>query len=146
MNPRFILLYSPQIFDPKFGAIKPEGSLGLIYLISALRNENFDVNLLDATVGNDNYSLSETFYRQEIQSDGMVRVGMSIQDILLEIKDYDVIGITSIFTAQTRIIEKVVSSIKKMYPKKIIVLGGVNAKYQRKRFFEDYYCRSLRDG
>ena len=145
MNPRFILLYSPQIFDPKFGAIKPEGSLGLIYLISALRDENFDVNLLDATVGNDNYSLSETFYRQEIQSDGMVRVGMSIQDILLEIKDYDVIGITSIFTAQTRIIEKVVSSIKKMYPKKIIVLGGVNAKYQRKRFFDcgaDLICLS----
>ena len=145
MEPRFILLYSPQIFDPKFGSIKPEGSLGLIYLISALRDENFDVSLLDATVGNDNYSLSETFYRQEIQSDGMIRVGMQIQDILLEIKDYDVIGITSIFTAQTRIIEKVVSSIKKMYPKKLIVLGGVNARYQRKRFFNsgaDLICLS----
>ena len=56
MDPRFILLYTPQIFDPKFGVVKPEGSLGLIYLAAALKNKDFDVELLDGTVGNDKYS------------------------------------------------------------------------------------------
>ena len=65
VNPRFLLMYTPQIFDPKFGVVKPEGSLGLIYLASALRDKNFQVSLLDATVGNDNFTLEETFYREE---------------------------------------------------------------------------------
>ena len=64
-NPSFLLMYTPQVFDPKFGTIKPEGSLGLIYLASSLRDRNFEVSILDASVGNDNYSLEETFYREE---------------------------------------------------------------------------------
>ena len=64
-NPSFLLMNTPQVFDPKFGAIKPEGSLGLIYLASALRDQHFEVSILDASVGNDNYSLEETFYSEE---------------------------------------------------------------------------------
>ena len=116
MEPKFLLMYSPQIFDKSFGAIKPEGSLGLIYLASALRDKNFQVNLLDATVGNENYTLEETFYREQKQSNGMVRVGMRIKDIIKEVKYFDVIGLTSIFTAQTRMVEDVVSAIKQNYP------------------------------
>ena len=84
VNPSFLLVYTPQIFDPKFGVVKPEGSLGLIYLASALRDKNFQVSLLDATVGNDNFTLEETFYREEKQPNGMIRVGMEIKDILKE--------------------------------------------------------------
>ena len=84
MQPSFILMYTPQIFDPRFGVVKPEGSLGLIYLASALRDKNFQVSLLDATVGNDNFTLEETFYREEKQPNGMIRVGMEIKDILKE--------------------------------------------------------------
>lgn len=115
MEPNFILIYTPQVFDPKFGAIKPESSLGLIYLASALRDRHFEVSILDATVGNDNYSLEETFYREEKQSNGMIRVGMKIKDILKEAESYDVVGITSIFTAQTKMVEEVVTSIKQNY-------------------------------
>ena len=145
MQPSFILMYTPQVFDPKFGAIKPEGSLGLIYLASALRDRNFEVSILDATVGNDNYSLEETFFREEKQPNGMVRVGMRIIDILKEVESYDVVGITSIFTAQTRMVEEVTTSIKKNYPDKLIILGGVNARHQMQRFFNagtDLICLS----
>ena len=145
MEPKFILIYTPQIFDPRFGVVKPEGSLGLIYLASALRDRHFEVSILDATVGNDNYSLEETFYREEKQSNGMIRVGMKIKDILKEAESYDVVGITSIFTAQTRMVEEVVSSIKQNYPDKLIILGGVNARHQMQRFFNagtDLICLS----
>ena len=135
MDPKFLLMYSPQIFDLKFGAIKPEGSLGLIYLASALRNKDFEVDILDASVGNAKYTLEETFYNEKIQPNGMIRVGMSIKDILSEVMDYDVIGITSIFTAQTRMVEEVVTAIRQEYPHKLIILGGVNARSQRSLFF-----------
>ena len=120
VNPSFILLYTPQIFDPRFGVVKPEGSLGLIYLASALRDKNFQVSLLDATVGNDNFTLEETFYREEKQPNGMIRVGMEIKDILKEVECFDVVGLTSIFTAQTRMVEDVVSAIKENYPERVI--------------------------
>ena len=139
------MMYTPQVFDPKFGVVKPEGSLGLIYLASALRDKGFKVNLLDASVGNEKYSLDETFYREEKQESGMVRVGMKINEIVKEIRDFDVIGITSIFTAQTRMVEEVVSAIKENYPDKIILLGGVNARSQMQRFFRsgaDLICLS----
>ena len=120
MKTRFLLMYCPQIFDKTFGAIKPEGSLGLMYLAGALRDKNYDVIILDATVGNEKYSLEETFYNEKILSDGMIRIGMKIEDILKEIKDFDVIGLSSIFTAQTRMVKEVVQSIRKTYPKYIL--------------------------
>ena len=86
MEPNFLLIYSPQVFDPKFGVVKPEGSLGLIYLASALRDNDFNVEVLDATVGNENYTLEETFYKEQKQPNGLVRVGMDIKDILNESK------------------------------------------------------------
>ena len=134
MKPKFLLLYSPQIFDKSFGAIKPEGSLGLMYLAGALRDKNYDVTILDATVGNNKYTLEETFYNEVKLSDGMIRVGMNIEDILKEVEDYDVIGLSSIFTAQTRMVKEVVQAIKNIYPKKLIVLGGGNAKAQMQFF------------
>ena len=145
MEPKFLLMYSPQIFDKTFGAIKPEGSLGLIYLASALRNKDFEVSILDATVGNDNYTLEETFYNEKIQPNGLVRVGMNIKDILSEVVDYDVIGISAIFTAQTRMVKEVVQAIRNTYPKKLIILGGGNAKAQMQFFFDagaDLVCLS----
>jgi len=145
IEPKFLLMYGPQIFDRRFGAIKPEGSLGLIYLASALRNKDFEVSILDASVGNDSYTLEETFFNEKIQPNGLVRVGMSIKDILSEVVDHDVIGISSIFTAQTRMVEEVVTEIKRSYPDKIIILGGVNAKSQMSLFFNagaDLICLS----
>ncbi len=145
IEPKFLLMYSPQIFDKKFGAIKPEGSLGLIYLASALRNKDFEVSILDASVGNDDYTLEETFFNEKIQPNGLVRVGMNIKDILSEVVNYDVIGISSIFTAQTRMVEEVVVAIKKEYPDKIIILGGISAKSQMSLFFNagaDLICLS----
>ena len=128
-------MYCPQIFDKSFGAIKPEGSLGLMYLAGALRDKNYPVTILDTTVGNDKYTLKETFYNEIILPDGMIRVGMSIEDIIKEVKDYDVIGISAIFTAQTRMVKEVVQAIRNTYPKKLIILGGGNAKAQMQFFF-----------
>ena len=61
MKPRFILLYPPQHFDPRFGAVKPDGALGLLYLASALRNGNFDVKVVDLSVGEQLSKLDEVF-------------------------------------------------------------------------------------
>jgi len=66
----------------------------------------------------------------------MVRIGMAPDDILQEIADFDVIGISSIFTPQTYMVEELVKLISRAYPEKLIILGGINARTQMKRFFD----------
>ncbi len=134
-EPRFLLMYSPQRFDSYFGAVKPEGSLGLLYLAGALRDGGFDVEVLDCCVGNDRYPLEQTFFRQTPLPNSMVRVGMAPEAIIREVAEYDVIGISSIFTPQTRMVEETVRLISGAYPEKLIMLGGINARSQMPRFF-----------
>ena len=109
-EPSFLLMYSPQRFNLKLGAVKPEASLGNLYLAAALRDAGFEVNILDCCLGNERYSLEQSFYRQTPLSNGMVRIGMAPEDILREVADYDVIGISSIFTPQTRMVEETIKT------------------------------------
>ncbi len=129
-------MYSPLRFDKRFGAVKPEGSLGLIYLAAALRDRNYHVELLDCAVGNDRYALNDTFYRSTELPNGMSRVGLSINDILKEVIPFDVIGLSSIFTAQTTMVEEVIRAISSTFPEKLIIAGGVNTRSQMKIFFD----------
>jgi radical SAM superfamily enzyme YgiQ (UPF0313 family) len=145
LDPKFILLYPPQHFDPKFGAVKPDGSLGLLYLASALRNAHFHVQLLDLSVGDSLSGLEETFYTHKKLPNGKYRVGMSSEQIVDAVSEYDVVGISSIFTAQTRSVEETTLAIRSAYPKKLIIMGGVNARSQAKRFLDigvDLICSS----
>jgi anaerobic magnesium-protoporphyrin IX monomethyl ester cyclase len=144
-EPRFLLMYSPQRFDAKYGTVKPEGSLGILYLAGALRNANFNVEVLDCCVGNDSHTLEETFNRQVSLPNGMVRVGMAPETIVKEVEEYDVIGISSIFTPQTKMVEELVRLISGTYPNKLIIMGGINARTQMSIFFEagaDIICLS----
>lgn len=134
--PKFLLMYAPQRFDLRFGAVKPEASLGNLYLAGALRDAGFDVGVLDCCLGNDRYSLEQSFYRQTPLSNDMVRIGMAPDDILQEIAEYDVIGISSIFTPQTYMVEEIVRLVSRNYPEKLIIMGGINARTQMKRFFD----------
>lgn len=135
-DPRFLLMYAPQRFDLHLGAVKPEASLGNLYLAGALRDAGFQVNILDCCLGNDRYSLEQSFYRQTPLPNGMIRIGMAPEDILLEIAEYDVVGISSIFTPQTYMVEEIVRLISQSYPDKLIIMGGINARTQMKRFFD----------
>src|SRR3989344_1436264 len=134
-DPNFLLMYSHQRFDARYGAVKPEGSLGNLYLAGALRDAGFEVDILDCCVGNSRYTLDQSFNRQVTLPNGMVRVGMAEEDILQEAAGYDVIGISSIFTPQTYAVEETVRLISKAYPDKLIILGGINARTQKERFF-----------
>ncbi len=135
-DPKFLLMYAPQRFDLSFGAVKPEASLGNLYLAGALRDAGFDVNILDCCLGNERYPLEKSWDLHTPLPNNMVRIGMAPEDIIREIVGYDVIGISSIFTPQTRMIEETVRLISRAYPEKLIILGGINARTQMKRFFD----------
>src|SRR5207249_2505750 len=66
---------------------------------------------------------------------GLLRCGMSRERIAEEIARYDVIGISSIFTAQTTMVLELARTVKEVDPTKLLVVGGVNARNLRPRFF-----------
>lgn len=135
-EPSFLLMYSPQRFNKLLGAVKPEASLGNLYLAAALRNAGFKVDILDCCLGNERYSLDETFYREVKLDNNMVRIGLAPENIIKEAADYDVLGISSIFTPQTRTVEETVKLLSRAWPDKLIIMGGINARTQMKRFFD----------
>ncbi|OGN00514.1 MAG: hypothetical protein A2651_00440 [Candidatus Yanofskybacteria bacterium RIFCSPHIGHO2_01_FULL_42_12] len=135
-DPKFLLMYSPQRHDPKYGAVKPEVSLGNLYLAAALRENSFEVDILDCCIGSKHHTMEEAFNRVTPLSAGKVRVGLAPEMILKEAREFDVIGISSIFTPQTYMVEETVRSISEAYPDKFIMMGGINARTQMKRFFD----------
>lgn len=143
-DPKFLLMYPPLQFLPEDSA-KPEGSLGLLYLAGTLRQHGYKVDILDACVGNENYTLEETFFHKVPLPNGLIGIGMSLDQIAKEVAPYDVIGISSLFTQQTSRVIEVIKHIKKIDPSKLVILGGVNARHMFSKFLEagaDLVCLS----
>lgn len=137
-------MYSPLQFAAQ-DTIKPDGSLSLPYVAGTLREAGFEVSILDASVGNEKDALSETFFSPTKLPSGLIRVGMSEERIAEEIANYDIIGISSIFTLQTTMVLGLIRLIKKVDPEKLVIAGGVNARYLSQRFFDagaDVICLS----
>ncbi|MFH1737519.1 MAG: radical SAM protein [bacterium] len=126
------LLYPPQQTLAGHSS-KPEASLAYPYLAGALLEAGHEVKIYDAYVGNDG-DPEGVFDRKEELPSGLTRHGVSDERILDEIADSDVVGITSIFTAQETMALRVCRLIKRVFPDKLVVAGGVNARSRYRKF------------
>jgi anaerobic magnesium-protoporphyrin IX monomethyl ester cyclase len=133
-NPRFLLLYPPLQFAPG-ETMKPDGSLSLAYVAGALRRAGYEVAILDCAVGPEDSPLENSFFNTIPMPSGLQRIGMSMDAILSIAEDYDVIGLSSIFTPQTTTCVDLISQIRAACPDKLIIAGGVNARSLRNRFY-----------
>jgi len=134
-DPKVLLMYPPnQLMDIEVP--RPGGILSLLYLAGALRNAGIEVDLLDATVGAEEDSLQDTFFRRLMQPNGLTRIGMSPERLCAYFADhgYDIIGISSIFTSQTRMALQVARIAKQMNPEILVIAGGGNAQALSPRF------------
>ena len=143
-NIRVLLLYPPEQNWPDT-MCKPNGSLAYPMLTGALIKNGFDVDVYDACVGNDSDNLDDVFYNSTSLETGMLRTGVSEDRILNVVSAYDVIGITSIFSNQETMVLRLAKIIKKTFPDKLLISGGVNARHRMKQFFDsgfDAICMS----
>ena len=134
-NPRFLLAFPPQQYASE-EMMRPDGTLALPYLDAALTAAGFESAILDMSIGTPADRLEDTFYRQEALANGYIRIGMSPERILEEVRDYDVIALTSIFTQQTSRCFEVAQLVKRAYPEKLLIAGGVNARALKRHFFD----------
>jgi len=134
-NPSFLLMYSALQFGPEEMA-KPDGSLSLPYLAGAIREAGYDVKILDVSVGDKDEPLQDSFFNTKHLASGLIRCGMPPEQVAKQIVDFDVIGVSSIFTTQTTMVLDLIRLAKQTDPGKLVIAGGVNARNLRKRFFD----------
>jgi len=137
------LLYPPQQTHPNVEP-KPEGALAYPSLGAALIEAGHECFVYDACVGNDKDSL-DCFYISIDLPSGLKRTGVNPCRILEEVRDCDIVGITSIFTAQETMALDCARLIKQYLPHIILVSGGTNARSRYKIFLDagfDIVCLS----
>ena len=135
-----LMIYPPnQLMDVE--TPRPDGSLGPLYLASALESRGIETDVLDASVGTPNQTLEETFYNNVRQDNGLTRIGMDFKDIAKYVvdKSYDFVGISSNFTPQTNMVFETVKAIRMANPGIKIYSGGVNAGAIKERFLSTGY-------
>jgi anaerobic magnesium-protoporphyrin IX monomethyl ester cyclase len=133
-EPKVLLLYPPEQRWPGM-MVKPNGSLAYPALGGALREIDCYVEIYDACVGNDEDDINN-FYKTTKLDSGLVRTGVSDKRILEMVKDFDIIGLTSIFSSQETMVLHCCKIIKEKYPEKILIAGGVNARWRFDKFFD----------
>ena len=137
-EPRVLLVYPPNQLMP-IETPRPDGSLGPLYLAGALERLDIQTDILDASVGFSEDDLKDTFCKSVMQSNGLIRIGMSserIKEFIAKGK-YNVIGINSNFTPQTRMALEVAQAAKDVSPEILVVAGGINARNLYGRFLKD---------
>lgn len=137
-TPKVLLVYPPnQLMTNE----KPrtDGSLGPLYLVGALARAGIEADVLDASVGTLDDNLESTLYRRVMQSNGLVRVGMSVDRIKEVIARgvYNIVGVHSNFTPQTHMALEVATAAKAVSPEILVIAGGVNARALSDKFLAD---------
>ena len=143
-EPRVLLLYPPEQ-NWSDTLCKPNGSLAYPMLGGALRDIGVDVEVYDACVGNDDDDFNKFFFNPTKLKTGLLRTGVTDERILNVAKDFDFIGITSIFSLQETMVLHCCRLIKKHFPEKILFSGGVNARARYDVFLDagfDMVCTS----
>ena len=139
-NIKGLLIYPPnQLMDVE--TTRPDGSLGPLYLASALERSGIQTDILDASVGGPDNSLRNTFHRSVRQDNGLIKIGMNFDEIadFVSSGNYHFVGISSNFTCQTRMVFETARAIKEANPEVRIYSGGINARALRERFLKTGY-------
>ncbi len=122
---------------------RPNGALGPAYLVGALRAAGIEADYYDGTVGNERDGVEDCFHRRYLQDNKLIRYGVHEIQLAAVIMEYDVLALSSIFTAQTRMHFESIRIARLVRPNIRIIVGGVNARALRKQFLDagaDYVC------
>src|SRR5262245_5600571 len=106
----------------------------MLYLAAALTHIGMDADLLDTSIGGANDRLEDTFYRNVKLENGLTQNGMSWDRIAEAVSGYDIVGIHSNHTSQTKSAFSVAEIVRHVNPEALIIAGGISARALWQRF------------
>jgi magnesium-protoporphyrin IX monomethyl ester (oxidative) cyclase len=116
-----VLLFIPPAYTSKKRIdINPLPPLGLGYLGSVLEENDIEVEIVDC--------LLEGWYNRIEITDGVVRIGLSFEQIEDIIRDYgpDIVGVNNLFTKQRENAHRIYGIAKKIDKNIITIAGGAH--------------------
>jgi anaerobic magnesium-protoporphyrin IX monomethyl ester cyclase len=116
---RILLIQPPyDLFDDDERQAMPP--LGLAYIAAVLEQAGHEVGILDCVV--------EGFHRLSRQPDGRQRNGLDGEDLLRAVEGFrpGLVGVSSLFSAQSAAAHHVCSLVKRVDPGIITVMGGAH--------------------
>lgn len=115
-----VLLIFPPASIFRFNIKGASPPLGIAYIGAILRDQGYEVHLLDA--------IADGFETKISEGKEMYRYGLSFPEIERHVRSLrpDVVGISSMFSIQAHNAEKVAGVVKGVNPDIITVLGGVH--------------------
>jgi hypothetical protein len=127
-----VLVLEPPNQQLPIDTARPNGALGPLYLVGALRARGIEADYLDATVGRPCDALADTFHHRAEQDNGTIRYGARAELLAEIFAGYDIVATSSIFTAQTRMhfdVADIAKRVSRQGDREILVVsGGVNAR------------------
>ena len=126
-----VLLIQPPFTILKTEIKKCHPPLGIAYLAAVLK-EKHDITILDA--------LAEGYYKNEFLNKEFIRYGLPFRDIkrIIERLKPDVVGVSCLFSAQSKNVHKICRIVKEINRKIITVLGGAHPSAVPGEVFRDY--------
>ncbi|MDD5643835.1 MAG: radical SAM protein [bacterium] len=120
MKIKKVFLLFPPCPIPKMFPKRVQMPLGIAYLASSIKTTGVDVKVLDSLI--DGWNQVEEIDKKNI------RFGLSCRQIVDNILEYgpDLIGMSCMFSVQSKIVSEIAAEIKKQLPKVKIVLGGAH--------------------
>jgi len=124
-----VLLLSPPVLASKIRMdINPYPPLGLGYIAATLKQMDIEVKIVDCYLEGKEWGCKISWDDETdlIGIPWMSGNSAAISQYIYEFKP-DMIGITQMFSRQTRIIDNILNNIKTNFPEIITVLGGAHA-------------------
>ncbi len=147
-----VLLIQPPIEDYYITEIRTY-PLGLLYLASYLKQNGYEVRVLDGlnpltrktiSIPKDFHYLKSIYSEKEVGPiklyGAYYRFGLSNEEIVEQVVTFnpDIIGITSNFTAYFETLASLCSDIKLALPHSKIILGGYHANVFKEKILQDF--------
>ncbi|MFH1359723.1 MAG: radical SAM protein [Candidatus Omnitrophota bacterium] len=132
-----VLLLNPPDDEHSYKLFRASFPLGLCYLGTYLKKEKYQVKIVDAKVGN--------IKRVPLEKEGMVRVGLSLNEIENIINDFspDVLGLSCIFHTNFNPTLDIAKLAKTKCHIPYVVAGGSYASVVPKKIMESPYIDYL---
>ena len=124
-----VLLIGPCITIPKYMQKRCIPPLGLSYVAASLEESNIDVSIIDCCVEG---------WDIERHNENLVTYGLPPSEIeqRLEEGQYDIVGVSVLFSTDLPNLYEITSTVKKVLPNSTIVVGGLHPTIYPMEIFE----------
>lgn len=126
-----VLLIFPPTKVPKHSHKPCVPPLGILHIAAVLREANYEVKVIDATV--------EGYYNEEQEGDNFVRYGLSFDELERRIREInpDIVGISCLFSLSFTAVKKLCKIVKKFDKNITTATGGTHPSFLAERCLKE---------